>query len=218
LLIEAFDRLSRQDAVSAFLLLLQIVRSGIRLVTTKDCLVFRDGDMTLEKLMLSLVSMSTANTESVRKAGISKDNWAEKRRNAADEKLTAKCPAWLVLNEDRKSFTVLEARAEIVRRIFGESASGFGHFLLSKRLNHAGIRPFGKSTAWATSSVKRILSNRAVIGTISRTVPQGGREPEGRRDWTISRTPLLSMNPPGSSPTLHARRPVAHVLTPRFEA
>jgi hypothetical protein len=60
---------------------------------------------------------------------------------------------------------------EIVRRIFSETEDGYGRRTIARRLNEEGIPNFRagenrkrKPTGWHSSSIAKILSNRAVIG------------------------------------------------------
>jgi hypothetical protein len=85
--------------------------------------------------------------------------------------LTSRCPEWLKV-QDGQFVTRLD-RVEIVRRIFRETIEGFGRREIVSRLNGDGILPFKASqnwktarpsTGWQSSSVAKVVLNRAVIG------------------------------------------------------
>lgn len=163
LLVESFDRLSRQTVDEAIELFLNITRHGIILVTLADQQVYRKP-VNMAQLIMSIVYMARANEESEMKRQRGRSNWIGKRQKANHIKLTSICPGWLTLNPDRQGFTVIEERAETVRQIFDRSLSGQGAFVIARALNREGLKTFGGASAWGTSSVKKILNNRSVIG------------------------------------------------------
>src|SRR6267142_3435459 len=135
LLVESFDRLSRQEPMAALEPFLEIIRRGLVLVTLDDERVFRRGEVKFEDLIISIAKMSRANEESVRKSDRLAEAWKEKRAGIGQKKLTARCPSWLSLRSDRRGFDLIEDRAAVVRRIFDEAASGIGTYTIVRRLN-----------------------------------------------------------------------------------
>lgn len=163
LLMESLDRLTRQSVNKALPLLMQLLNDGIKVVTLFDDHIYEDSsDPT--GLMYSLMVMSRAHDESVTKSRRGTAAWSKKRQGAKSDKLTAKCPSWLELADDRSEFTVVEDRDEIVQRIFELADAGLGSLSISKRLNEEGVPAFGRGHGWQTSGVSRILNNRAVLG------------------------------------------------------
>lgn len=124
---------------------------------------------------MSIVVMARANEESEIKSQRLSAAWEAKRRAVSDKKLTGLCPAWLELSDDRKSFRVIEDRAEIVRRMFEDSASGQGTFVITRRLNDLGTPAFGRSNGWVQSYVTKILQTRAVLGEFQPHTKQNGK-------------------------------------------
>jgi hypothetical protein len=126
------------------------------------------------QLLMSLVIMSRAHEESATKALRGQAAWEQKRKAAArnGHKLTAKCPAWLKLSNDRKSFTVLPEVAQAVNFIFQMKLEGRGSETIARALNEKeGVwkpQPRGKgkkfSGGWRESYINKILRSRAVIG------------------------------------------------------
>lgn len=165
LLVESLDRLSREKPFEAFDLFSKIIRAGINIVTLTDNRVY-SSQPDLGDLITSLVTMSRAHEESATKSIRVKAAWEKKRVKAQDEPIGGRCPGWLTHDKDQKQFIVNEQRAKIVRRIFKESASGIGNVVIMRRLNSENIPPFGNAEGWRSSSVAKILANRAVLGEL----------------------------------------------------
>jgi DNA invertase Pin-like site-specific DNA recombinase len=180
LLVESLDRLSRQEIPKSLSLFLEIVNSGIVLATLADDRTYTREKLDLQDLIISLVVMSRAHEESLTKSRRISAAWSNKRHRIGSEKLTARCPGWLKLASDRKSFEVIRERTTVVRRIFDESAAGIGNYSIARRLNKDEIPSFGRSRGWHISSVAKILDNRAVLGEFQpHQLKNGRRVPVG---------------------------------------
>jgi len=179
LLVESFDRMSRQEPIVALQPFMDIVNSGLILVTLDDERQF-SGKITFEDLIISIAKMSRANEESARKSDRLSKAWENKRNEISSKKLTARCPSWLRLRDDRQQFEIIENHAAIVRRIFEEASSGLGAFSIVRRLNEDRIPSFTGKGGWQTSTVNKILGSKAVIGQFqpSRLI-NGKRSAEG---------------------------------------
>lgn len=168
LLVESFDRLSRRKPFEALQPFMVLLNADITVVTLSDNRCYSRSSMTGDDpvmgLIVSLVYMARAHDESDAKSKRARDNWARKRKAAAEKKLTARCPAWLRLNDDRKSFSVLNERAALVVEIFQSTADGVGKHLITKKLNERKVPAFGRATAWHASYVSKLLDSRAVLG------------------------------------------------------
>jgi DNA invertase Pin-like site-specific DNA recombinase len=175
LLVESLDRLSRENIRVALAQFLSILASGITIVTLFDNHVYKPDSKDELEIISSLLVMSRAHEESSTKSKRLRSAWAEKRRNAANKKMTARAPAWLRLADDGRSFDLIEERVSIVKRIFDECLAGIGAYSIAKRLNEQHIGCFGRSSHWQPSYVKKILSNEAVVGTL-RHVNSGTKE------------------------------------------
>jgi hypothetical protein len=127
--------------------------------------------------------MSSAYGESQQKSERVREAWLDKKRRAAEDKeaLTRGGVAWCRI--ENKRYVPIPERANIVRRIFTDSASGIGHGSIAVRLNREGIPSWGRSQrnhGWYPSYVKKILMNRSVLGFFQphRKI-EGKRVPEG---------------------------------------
>ena len=175
LLVELFDRMSRQEPIVALQPFMDIVNSGLRLVTLDDERVF-SGKISFEDLIISIAKMSRANDESVRKSDLVAKAWKNKRDTASTKKLTARCPSWLRLLDNRQGFEIIEDRAGIVRRMFEEAIAGLGAFSIVRRMNDEGIPTFSGKDGWQTSTVNKVIGSKSVIGEF-----QPGRMINGKR-------------------------------------
>lgn len=179
LLVESFDRMSRQEPVQALQPFLNIVNSGLILVTLDDERVFK-GRITFEDLIISIAKMSRANEESARKSDRLSQAWLNKRNNVGTVKLTARCPSWLRLSADRKSFEIIEERATVVRRIFDDAIAGLGAYSIVRQLNAEKIPTFTGKGGWQTSTVNKTIGGKAAIGVYQpNQMVNGKRQPVG---------------------------------------
>jgi len=167
LVIEQFDRLSRADVDIALKLLLDLVHSGITLVTLVDEKVWdREAVKDIGNLILAIVFMSRANNESASKAERLSEAWGEKKKAAQESGkiMSRECPRWLTTNEDKSAFIVREDRAESVRKVFNMRINGHGVVSIVNRANKEKWPVPGNGDTWHTSLVGRLLNNRALLG------------------------------------------------------
>jgi DNA invertase Pin-like site-specific DNA recombinase len=166
LVVESLDRLSRDKVMRAFRIFSEILEAGITLHTFGDNKIYTEKSVNenFGELIVSLSIMIRANDESSTKAKRQRSTWGEKRKAATETKLTARCPTWLKLQPDRKSFEVLDDRRDIVVRIFTEAADGFGCDSIARRLNREGIKPFSHGRMWHGGTVRAYLQSKAVLG------------------------------------------------------
>lgn len=164
LLVESFDRLSRQNIDIALSLFLQITNSGINIATLTDGQIYKAHETKFEQLIYSIVVMARAHEESETKSKRISAAWASKRANIGKQILTRTRPAWLEVAEDKTKFVPVPERVATVQRIFSEGSSGKGSYSITRRLNEDGVLPFGRSNGWIESYVSKILKNRAVLG------------------------------------------------------
>ena len=85
-------------------------------------------------------------------------------RAAQGEPMTARCPAWLRLAADRRTYELISDRADIVRQIFADLAAGLGMYSIATRLNKSGVPAFVGNNGWHRSYIAKTLANRAVLG------------------------------------------------------
>jgi DNA invertase Pin-like site-specific DNA recombinase len=164
LIVESLDRLSRLGISESQDLLRTFRQAGITVRTYVDGHVYNANDFGLIDLVVSGVKQATANEESIKKQDRVRKAWEKKRERALKEPIGGRCPGWLSYDKVAKKFVRNEERVRVVRRIFRDSASGIGNVVIMKRLNADNIPPFGSAEGWRSSSVAKILANRAVLG------------------------------------------------------
>lgn len=165
LLVESLDRLSRAHVLKALRMFLDIIEAGIVVATLGDGFVYSEERINENwtQLIVSLAIMSRAHEESARKAQRLRGVWARKRANR-ERKLTARCPSWLTLLPDQKTFDPIPKRVEIIKRMLEELASGIGRDKIARRLNAERIKPWGHGREWHGGTVTKFTDNAALIG------------------------------------------------------
>jgi len=180
LLVESLDRLSRQKITSALEQFLGILKHGINIVTLLDQQTYMAGNEDFSQLIISLTYMSRAFEESETKSKRLSEAWKAKREKIELKKLTSISPSWMHLSPDKTQYVLDEEKAAVVRLIFAKARDGDGSYTITRSLNMAGVRPFGRSSMWIKSYVTKILNNRAVIGEYQpHKLVAGRRIPEG---------------------------------------
>jgi len=165
LLIENLDRLSRLTPFEAFDIFSNIIKGGINIVTLDDNILYnRDTlELNIGNLYVALGGMYRGHNESKTKSLRISASWENKRQNAENKKLTAKCPSWLTLDADRKNFSLIPEKADAVKLVYKYALDGYGAALIAKKFNELGI-PSLADKGWHVATVHKILKNPAVIG------------------------------------------------------
>jgi DNA invertase Pin-like site-specific DNA recombinase len=168
LLVESLDRLSREKVSTALPRFMDLLNSGIRVVTLSDERMYTEEFNELD-LIISIVQMSRAHNESSIKAQRLSAVWDKKKNLARTElkPLGKACPAWLELVDGQ--YQPRPKHVETILLIFELAIAGYGQGVIPRMLNERGIAVFGSrnrnhSGAWGTSSVSKILGNRALLG------------------------------------------------------
>jgi DNA invertase Pin-like site-specific DNA recombinase len=171
LLVEALDRITRADINTALALFLKIIGTGIILVTLQDGQVYSAEKNTHDQgigLIISIIKMIQGHEESIKKQFRVRESWKTKRAEAVDgKKMTAVCPSWLSLSENRKDWIIDTAKAAVVKRIFDLSLSGVGTPTIARTFNAEGVPSMKRSSTWTYGVINAILKNESVIGTFT---------------------------------------------------
>ncbi len=175
LIIENLDRLSRGFITNSLPLFMRIINAGVRIATVTDdkCYDHASVNKNPMDLMMAVMILSAANAESSKKNQRVADAWKEAQKNAEKEKIKTSYPSWLKLNEN--SFTVEEAEAKMVRRIYKMFLGGIAVTKIARTLNEEGIKTFSGKT-WVATTVKYLLKNPAVLGEY-----HAGRRENGKK-------------------------------------
>ncbi|EKA7412369.1 recombinase family protein [Vibrio parahaemolyticus] len=162
LLVESLDRLSRAKVQTALRQMLNIIELGVKIVTLMDNRIY-DQESDTTDLIISLTIMERAHNESKTKSERIKAAWVHKRQNPTTTNRHSSTPFWLSLNPDKKTYKLKEKYVEIVRKIYQLSIDGWGVIKIVRHLNESNIKA-PKGGSWATTTVSRVLTSKAVLG------------------------------------------------------
>lgn len=212
LLVEAFDRLSREQVSDALELFLRITNAGVTIVTLFDGNVWSRENITKDwtKLIIALVAFATANTDVEVKSERLLSSWENRRANAATRRTTTVSPAWLRPGPGLYGFVEIKHRADLVRRIFNELADGMGKTAIASRLNAEKIEAWGpdkksgKKTSWHGSYIRKLVEGRMVLGEYQ---PHRINKDTGKRE-TVG-PPVTGYYPMTITPELYHRAQAA---------
>jgi DNA invertase Pin-like site-specific DNA recombinase len=184
LLVENLDRITREQIDPATDLIKRILRAGVTIVTRSPEETFRPEDVNdLGKTILLAAWMYRNNSESELKGvrvAATKENIRKTGFGKYGRKIK-KCPAWLRLSDDGKSYGVIADKAATVKKIFRLAADGYGVQRLTKKLTAERI-PSLFLAPWNRSSLLFLLRSRTVLGEFQNHVGYGSqsdRKPVG---------------------------------------
>ena len=174
LLIEALDRLSREDVDNALRQFLNILHHGIKIVTLSDRQEYSTARTRTDhgmSLVQSIMYMGRANEENERKSQRVKDAKV-RARQAMDQGIiaTAMAPSWLKPGPTRKTndWIIDQSKVKTIRLIFDLALAGNGAPAIARTLNEKGVPTMQRASIWTFGTVTAILKNEAVVGTFRR--------------------------------------------------
>lgn len=181
LLIESFDRFSRDDPFSAFGKLSEFISTGITIETIMDGQDYSRQSMgnDIGKLYTAVGVLYRAHDESKTKSDRLKESWEKKRKIIAEKPYTGRTPAWLKLNKTTREIVPLEQPTKTILKIFelaideDMGAASIARFLNENKEDYPKFtkpeirnrnKTRGATPGWHESYVKKILNNKAVYG------------------------------------------------------
>lgn len=189
LIIESLDRLTRREISTAIRLFLDILDTGLVIITlidgeeifTKDRV---DNDLTA--LIIAIVFLARANNESKTKRQRALENQKAKRKKAREHQvpITSECPKWLTLvgKGDERRFVANSNRVSVIERVFKMAASGQGQWQIVRYLNQHKVSTFSGAPKWRPGMLAHLLASRALLGEFQ---PHLTAIENGRRRRTI---------------------------------
>ena len=167
LLIENLDRLSRAELSESVALFLQIINSGVDIVTLIDGRTYTKRKLEMTDLIISIAVLSRGHEESSTKSFRVRDAYLRKVGKARELKgkfrITRMCPAWLRPNE-QGGWEEIPEHGKVVREIFRLYDEGFGKWRICGILNERGIPTFARAKYWSARYIASVLTSPAVIG------------------------------------------------------
>jgi DNA invertase Pin-like site-specific DNA recombinase len=171
LLIEAVDRLSRQEPMRALQrIVFTLVEAGAQIVDLEDGRIYDRESLAGDALIMLVLRCKAAHEYSQRLSRRIRDSWANTKQAMRDGTESGrgpnggKHPYWLAFNPTTRQWELNDHAAEDVRLIFDE-LQHHGLTLVAQTLNLKGSRsPGGKP--WAHYSVRKIASDPASYGAL----------------------------------------------------
>ncbi len=174
LIVESFDRLTRQPPSDAERLLMDLRDAGVAIrILDRHITITKETYNNDPGVYWQVVGeLRRAYEESKRKSELLKAAWDNKRKQAiaGQQKMTGQCPAWLKLSKTKKDFEVIKEPAKAVRMIFELKNKGYGNGRIARHLNelsniwHPPKSGRNKTGGWRESYIQKILHTPAVIG------------------------------------------------------
>ena len=184
LIVESLDRISRQNFLKAITLLHEIIRCGITVVTLIDRQEYSTATVESNPYILFIAALTLvrAHEESQHKSVRLSAAWSNKREQARSGIQTKqRIPAWLRFSPKCGAIEAIPERLELLVKIFEMSRDGWGSYSIARKLNDDGIAPWGRAKFWQESYVKKLLSNRSVLGELQpHKMISGKRIPDGK--------------------------------------
>lgn len=185
LIVEAMDRLSRQEPLESLDLLRDLVRNGVTVCESETGLIYDNKRITEDwtKLILILARAAEAYASSHTKSQRVASAWRETQTGKktkdgiADTRL---CPAWIEVGDDGE-YRPIAHRAAVITRMFQMAADGFGIRAIAEEANEERKRSGWPVAAWEIRNVSTILKGRRVLGEYQpqRRTVEGKREDVG---------------------------------------
>ena len=170
LLIEAVDRLSRQEPMAALQrVVFALVDAGVRIASLEDNRIYDRESLAGDALIMLVLKTRAAHEYSLRLGRRVGTHWDQLRDGLRDGSTVARGPAggkhpfWLTLNPDTRQWEFNDRVADL-RLIFDELPAN-GLTVVAQILNRRGsLSPGG--TAWAHHSVRRLATDPAAYGAL----------------------------------------------------
>ena len=180
LLVEAIDRLSRQEPLDAIDVILRgLVGSGVRVITLEDQQEYSRPTIASDasKLLVLVVKVQAAHEFSKRNGMRSSASWAKRyqKAKAGLKDPSPRCrPFWLDWDEAASDFSA-NARTAMVQRCFRLSEQGLGHSAIARKLTAEGFTN-SKGESISETIAGKLLADRRVLGEREITNPDGDTE------------------------------------------
>jgi len=179
LLVEAIDRLSRQEPLDAIeTILTGLVGSGVRIITLEDGAEYSRETLRSDptKLLVLVVKMQAAYEYSARLGMRIRDSWDKAReqiRNGTIARPRQFCPAWC--DWEPKQGYSLNAKAETARLIM-QMLQDQGSYVVAQHLNGIGVPTF-KGKRWTHANVREVATSPAIYGALRLNTKPGNGSP-----------------------------------------
>ncbi len=143
LLIENYDRLSRQDPWAAIGLVNDLRQLGIHVGRLDRGKLLRCDSTDVGDFFEAALEFMRGNSESQAKSHRNGGAWERKRKAARESRkpVTRRVPLWI--EERNGELVLIPEKAAVVKLIFTLAAAGYGYCAICRKLNDDGVPPFG---------------------------------------------------------------------------
>lgn len=164
LLLENYDRLSRQNPWAAISLVNDLRNLGIHVGRLDRGKLLRCDSVDTGDFFECAIELIRGHSESTMKSWRNSKRWKEKRDAArkGNGLITGKVPAWIAVVDGK--LVLVPHKADIIQRIFQLAASGYGAARIVKRMIDDTVQPIGRGKHWSRSYVNLLLSDKRVMG------------------------------------------------------
>ncbi|HKB34923.1 MAG TPA: recombinase family protein [Gemmataceae bacterium] len=190
LLIENWDRLSRQDPWASISLINDLRQVGIHVGRLDRMKLLRCDSTDTGDFLEAAIELIRGHSESAAKSMRNGAAWKRKREAARKSRaiITRRLPAWIEKRDGE--LRLIPERAATLRLIYQLRASGYGYPQIVGRLTREGIEPFGErfvregrkrsqfAGSWTVPYVVRLLTDRRAVGEFQPC--SKGRKPDGK--------------------------------------
>lgn len=169
LLVESLDRLSRATLPEAVSLLMDIVKTGVRVVSMVDNKEWNSETIKdTMSFMLSVLLFSRAHEESSTKAKRVSAAFQTKRQAGLPVVSKMHGSGWMQPKADKSGWELIPDKAESVRQVFEHAAAGLGGVAIVRIATEEGWampwRERKNTRFWEHTGVSRLLRDRRTIG------------------------------------------------------
>jgi DNA invertase Pin-like site-specific DNA recombinase/ribosomal protein L17 len=171
LIVERLDRLSRDAVEDALSLLLDIIRSGISVVTVHDGRVYTKGKVDTTALIIAVIELSAAHAANeARIKRVEEACKTQREKIRGGEILPGRCPGWCRYDGDKKKYIPILEKVKVVMRLYRETKNGKAMARIVADLNAEkvptlrGEENFKKPTRWTKETVRHHLRSICVLG------------------------------------------------------
>ena len=173
LLIENFDRLTREQLSEAVALLTDIIRAGLIVVTLSDLEEWTAKRLSDPASFIMLVLLlSRGHAESERKSEMITKVIARARRERKIS-IFGQRPGWLRI--ENGEFSPIPEKVESIQKVFAMATAGFGSYAICKHANAEGWPVPTGDSKWGNWLPNKLLSNRALLGEMEFRTESGGK-------------------------------------------
>lgn len=184
LLVESFDRLSREQVITALTQFLDLIEKHeieVHILQAgRSPAIYKKDAVDDRTLMFAIIEMGRAYGESDRKSQLIGSAWQAQRNRGVPIGLRGgrpmgRHPSWLVWEQGK--WIVIPERVAVIRQVFDMCLKQrLGRYEIAVRLCRDNVHYWSsKGEHWTSSGVKRVLSNPALTGRLD---PQKSKHPD----------------------------------------